>query len=493
VLIGALALGLASTSTTAAAEEPQAAAVDQSAVSAAASGPVVAAAAPFGSAYPIVQETNFARPLRALSSAAYSDYSQLDDLERLIRGSYKDPSTGAILPEATRLANRVRMSMSRMEKSVRVGRELIRAAKYGVTVQFVHGKDSQSSASRSLQSQLNASTYKGKHYGHFYICAKGQSLACLSSAKGGIIHTKSLIIKTTFTRDNQPAMGAVWFGSANIGGPSGEHTWNNGLTIYNDKKLYYQTYQMFNDLIHEQNVGNNYPKYIQDHSTLYGYSGAQANGYTSDFVTAGGMFYSNLSNMTIYASPIAATPTNGRDPIMAALNRVVPDSTCKIRVQENRWKYRRLAIAEKLVDLANHGCQVSVVAYQDNLLVNRVQHCQIFIRVCRPILDELRTANVHIGAAYAKPHDKVILIEGKIMKSALNTYERKPDGSAWAPGAADAIQGTMVQAGSAALTGSNLVASDEVTTESLDPQVFADYLEHWRGINRSYEFRNYPY
>lgn len=501
LLVGALAMGLASVSTTAYGEESATTpatptpGTDQSsepAAGAVTAESAVAAAAPYGSSFPIVQETNFARPVRAVSSDAYADFSQLDDLERLIRGTYLNPN-GTRISSTLTVQNNVRMSMSRMERSKRVGRTLLAAAKAGVTVVFVHGKDSQSAASRSLQTQLNAVRFNGKRTGYFYICAKGQSLACLSSAKGGIIHTKSLIIKSTFTRNGDPAKGAVWFGSANIGGPSGAYTWNNGLTIYNDKKLYVQAYRMFSDLMAERNVGNNYPAYIQSHNTTYGYAGATADGYTSDYATPGGMFYSNLSNMTIYASPIAATPTNGRDPIMAALNRIVPDSTCKIRVDENRWKYRRLAIAEKLVELSNRGCQVSVVAFQDDLLANRILHCQIYIRICRPILDELRTAKVHIGAAYAKPHDKVILIEARMMRSALNTYERKPDGSPWAAGAANAIPMTMVQAGSAALTGSNLVSSDEVTTESLDPQVYADYLEHWRALNISREFRNYPY
>ncbi len=459
---------------------------------------------PYGAAFPIVQETNFARPVKALSSDANSDFSQLDDLERLIRGTYKHPN-GAWRSIADRQATRVYMSMSRMEYSKRVGRVLIEAANNGVNVVFVHGQDSQSAASRYLQSKLNSASYRGIKTGYFKICAKGQSLACLSSLKGGIIHTKSLIISTsqpgnipaTFTQNGEGAKSAVWFGSANIGGPSGEHTWNNGQTIYNDRKIYTQVFWMFQDLIAERNVNNGYPGYIAANSVSskprYGYAGAESDGYVGDFAHYG-MFYSNLSNMTIYASPIKATPTNGKDPIMAALNRVIPDKTCRIRVQENRWKYRRLSIAQKLVELSNGGCEVSVIAYQDDLLVNRVQHCQIYIRICRPILDELRTANVHINAAWAKPHDKIILIDALMKKNPENPDERIPNGGVgevWPSGHVERLQ--MVQAGSAALTGSNLVASDEVTTESLDSHVYADYLEHWRSISRSVEYRNYPY
>ncbi|GAA3534593.1 hypothetical protein GCM10022234_34290 [Aeromicrobium panaciterrae] len=525
VLAGALALGLTSTISTATANEvtptptptqtattpaPSDSAPDPQAQ--AADGPVAAAAAPWDTpGYPIIQETNFAEPRRSVNSEAYSDFSQLDELERLICGTFKVPdgsstplcSQRSLRPEAQRRATYIQMSVSRMERSKRVGRKLIEAAKWGVNVRFVHGADSQSAASRSLASQLNSATFKGIHTGWFKICAKGKSLACISTAKGGIIHTKSLIIGSSnpagqtvsYTREGKPAASVVWYGSANLGGPSGEYTWNNGQTIYNDKLLYIQSAAMFQDLLGERTVsGNNYPGYIRAASlanTRFGYPGAKVNdGYKSDYADYG-MFYSNLSNYTVHASPIAATPLNGKDPIMAALNRVIPDDKCKIKVLENRWKYRRLAIAEKLVELSNGGCDVSVVAFQDDLAENRALHCQIYIRVCRPILDELRTANVHIIAAWAKPHDKVILIEALLKKNPQNPLEVQANGAPWPT--SGGARATMVQAGSAALTGSNLLASDEVTTESLDPDVYADYVQHWRNIGRSYEYKIYPY
>ncbi len=43
---------------------------------------------------PLTLETNFSRPYKAISSSANSDFSLLDDLERLIRGTYIDPRTG---------------------------------------------------------------------------------------------------------------------------------------------------------------------------------------------------------------------------------------------------------------------------------------------------------------------------------------------------------------------------------------------------------------
>jgi hypothetical protein len=51
----------------------------------------------------------------------------------------------------------------------------------------------------------------------------------------------------------------------------------------------------------------------------------------------------------------------------------------------------------------------------------------------------------------------------------------------------------VVQAGSASLTGSNLVVSDEITTETTDPNMYEDYLEHWKAILKSREYKRYPY
>ncbi|MCW2830214.1 MAG: hypothetical protein JWP31_906 [Aeromicrobium sp.] len=452
-------------------------------------GAGAAAAGPWGSAYPVTLETNFARPFRSISNAANSDFSLLNDLERLIRGTYKDPRTGKSRPSSTIRSNSVYMSISRMDHSTRVGRELIRAAKAGVRVRVIHGKASQSSRSRALQKALDSSSMRDAD---FKICAKGKSLACLSSLNGAIMHSKILLVSDTFTRDKKPAKGVIWSGSSNLGGPSAERTHNNGLTIYNDRKLWFETRQMWDDMYAERNIGNDYLRYIDAHQTQYGYSGAAADGYTRNYPSYG-MFYSNLAHVTIYATPIQATPTNGKDPVLNLLKRVVPDDQCRIRLQENRFKYRRIAVAQKLVQLADQGCKVSIVAFQDDSKDNRDKHCQQVLRVCRPILDVLKTSSRRIEAAYAKPHDKTILLEAKLKRNALNPEEVAVDGTRYADWPYDGIRTKMVQAGSAALTGSNLVVSDEITTETTDASVYEDYLQHFKAILRSYEYRAYPY
>ncbi len=88
------------------------------------------------------------------------------------------------------------------------------------------------------------------------------------------------------------------------------------------------------------------------------------------------MFYSNLANVTIYPTPIYATRPITRTRSSIMLNRIVPDDHCRIRLQQNRFKYRRIAVAQKLVELADQGCSVSVVSFQDDLRVNRLTHCQ---------------------------------------------------------------------------------------------------------------------
>jgi len=459
---------------------------------------------PYGPEYPVSVEANFSRPYKSISSQANSDFSLLNDLERLIRGTYQKPD-GAKRSAAEIKSTRIDITVSRMENSHRVGRELKAAAKAGVRVRFIHGEASQSKESRALQKALNGS---GNRDAKFRICAKGKSQACLSTINGAIMHSKILVISkygssqsgpATYTRDGQPAMGAYWTGSANLGGPSGERTYNNGLTVYNDKKTQIQMLGLFSDMWAERNVGNDMIAYLKKQSVgSYGYSTAVDDGYTSASTWARGMFYSNLANVTIYPTPIQATPTNGKDPVLNLLNRVKPDSQCRIRLQQNRFKYRRLAVAYKLVELANQGCKVSGVYFEDDLAVNRKAHCQLYIRVCQPILDVFKTADRRIEAAWAKPHDKTILVDALLTRNKLNFDEVAADGTTydnWG-GRTDGkgvVRTRLVQAGSAALTGSNLVASDEVTTETTDAGLYDEYLEHWKAIWKSQEIHNYTY
>jgi hypothetical protein len=452
---------------------------------------IQATGTPFGPGFPVTLESNFSRPFRAVTKSSDGDFSLLDDLERLIRGSYKNPSTGKYLSKAVIRKNTVYLSISQMPDSKRVGRELIRAAKAGVKVRVIHGRATQSPASRALQRALKKKSLRDAG---FKICAKGKSLACLSSLNGAIMHSKILLINNTFTRDNKPARGVVWSGSANLGGRSAEQTYNNGMTIYNDRKLWQESLQLWNDMYAERNIGNDYLSYVKKNRVKYGIetNEARALGYTEGTAKYG-MFYSNLANVTIYPTPIKATPTNGKDPVVNLLNRIVPDDQCRIRLQHNRFKYRRIGVAEKLVELSNGGCKISAVAYEDDLKLNRKLHCQSLIRICRPILDVLKTSSQRIDVAYAKPHDKTMLVDAKLRSNRLNPEEVAPDGTTSANWPATGVRMKVVQAGSASLTGSNLVVSDEITTETTDPTMYEDYLEHWKAILKSHEYKRYPY
>jgi hypothetical protein len=500
VLAGAVVLGLSSTSSIAqdvpdiAATTSAPAATETPAAEPADTTPkasIQATGAPWGAAYPVTLESNFSRPFRAVTNSGDGDFSLLDDLERIIRGSYIDQNTGKRLPKAKVRANTVYLSISQMPESKRVGRELIRAAKAGVKVRVIHGRATQSSASRALRKALNKKSLRDSK---FKICAKGKSLACLSNLNGAIMHSKILLVNNTFTRDGKPARGAIWSGSANLGGRSAEQTYNNGMTIYNDRKLWAETSQLWNDMYAERNIKNDYLNYVKKNRVKYGIetNAARSLGYTEGTAKYG-MFYSNLANVTIYATPIKATPTNGKDPVVNLLNRIVPDDQCRIRLQHNRFKYRRIGVAEKLVELSNGGCKISAVAYEDDLKVNRKLPCPSLIRICRPILDVLRTSSQRIDVAYAKPHDKTMLVDAKLKKNSLNPEEVAPDGTTAANWPADGIRMKVVQAGSASLTGSNLVVSDEITTETTDPAIYEDYLQHWKAILRSYEYKRYPY
>ncbi|WP_156368095.1 phospholipase D-like domain-containing protein [Aeromicrobium sp. Leaf289] len=452
---------------------------------------------PYGPDYEVKVEPNFSRPNGSYMKA--SDYTLLNDLERLIRGSYLERVDGEwVKRKAADISNNyIYISVSRMENSKRVGRELIKAAKAGVDVYMIHGKASQSKESRALQKSLTSL----KH-GHFRICAKGKSLACLSTLNGAIMHSKVLLVSETYDRDNKPAYGATWSGSANLGGPSGEYTFNNGWTTYNDKKIFLQMREFFQDMWAERNIGKtykyDYPRYIAANARRYGFQtgtdekGEPVNSFYRTPYAYNGMFYSELSNTTYYPTPISASPANGRDPVINLLNRVVPDSTCKIRLQHNRFKYRRIAVAQKLTRLTERGCLVEAISFRDEIKANRTAHCQQYIRICKPILDVFRTSVTRIPAAYAKPHDKTMLVEAKLKSNPWNKEELLPNGENFSK-YPDGTFVRVVQAGSAALTGSNLVVSDEITTETTDPSVYKEYLEHWYAIWRSSGARNWSY
>lgn len=437
---------------------------------------------PYGAAFPVDVEANFSRPYFD-KGWSNRDFSLLNDLERLIRGSYKTPA-GKYKSKKKRRATWVYAANSRMEDSVRVGRELVRAAKAGVNVRFIHPNAHHSGASRSLRSQLNATKY-----GKYKVCSNGKSMACLSRINGAIMHSKVVMVSDTYNRSGKPARGVVWTGSSNFGGRSAERTYNNGSTVYNDKKLWYQMRGVWNDMWAERKVGRDYMAYVSKHKKRYGYRGAKGHGYSSAYARRG-MLYSNLANYTVHVTPIRATPTNGRDPILNMLNRIVPDDQCRIRVMENRFKYRRIALAYKLAALNNGGCRVSLVAFKDDWKKNWREHCFQLLRVCKPILDVLKTSRTEVDAAYAQIHDKTILVDAKLKPNRMNPEERLPNGRSW-PNSGARVKLTL--AGSANLTGSNLVASDEMTTITTDPDVYDSYTEHWRSVTQTKAYGIFKY
>ncbi|UUI67369.1 phospholipase D-like domain-containing protein [Aeromicrobium duanguangcaii] len=492
--VGALVLPLVAASSTFGVDEPAAAGQASStepqaeAVQPQAAAPAAVAAAatpdkrPYGAGYPVEVEANFSRPYFD-KGGSNRDYSLLNDLERLIRGSYQTPA-GKMKSKSQRRATSVFAANSRMEDSVRVGRELVKAAKAGVNVRFIHPNAHQSPASNKLKKQLNKTKY-----GKFKTCSNGKSMACLSRVNGALMHSKIVMVSDTYTRSGKRARGVVWTGSTNFGGRSAERTYNNGTTVYNDKKLWYQMRAVWNDMWAKRRIGKDYGRYIAKRNSRYGYSTATRDGYTSAFARRG-VLYSNLSNYAIHVSPLRATPTNGRDPILNVLNRIVPDEQCRIRVMENRFKYRRIALAYKLAALNNGGCRVSVVGFKDDNKKNYLEHCRQLLRVCKPILDVLKTSRTEVDAAYAQIHDKTILIDAKLKPNKLNPEERLPNGRSW-PKSGSRVKVTV--AGSANLTGSNLVASDEITTITSDPDVYDAYVEHWRSVTQTKAYGSFKY
>ena len=76
-------------------------------------------------------------------------------------------------------------------------------------------------------------------------------------------------------------------------------------------------------------------------------------------------------------------------------------------------------------------------------------------------------------------------------KNRLNPEELQANGQPYPD--TGGVRTKFVQTGSSNMTGSNLIVSDEIFMESTDPQIFDDYLQHWKAILKSHEHRDYPY
>ena len=196
-------------------------------------------------------------------------------------------------------------------------------------------------------------------------CGDAANRACISTADGGISHTKLFVFSTAITPDGKTADNVVWFGSANQTYASGMKPYNNTVTVYGDAVLYMMLRAYLDDL------------YVERRRTDY-YDAASGRGYMLS------------SAADVYASPEAET-----DLVVNRINDVTPDGDCRVRVLQASIRDSRLDVVNRLVRMKQDGCTVWVVA---NTIEPQARAA-------------LAAANIPMREA--KVHDKTFLIYGK--------------------------------------------------------------------------------
>jgi phosphatidylserine/phosphatidylglycerophosphate/cardiolipin synthase-like enzyme len=186
----------------------------------------------------------------------------------------------------------------------------------------------------------------------------------------GIMHTKLMLFSKTEV-DGVMRENVSWFGSANFTPKTGAKTFNNTITVYDDKKLYKDFKDYFRDLRNRKDVeGNDY--------------------------FDGGRGFGQSGNVKFYASP----DTN-HDPVAAILNDIKPEGA-EIRVDQAMIFKSRGNLVQKLAQLKKDGAKVLVVAHKIHDEMRRI----------------LREAKIPLRIN--KTHDKTIAINADLKSDAGN-------------------------------------------------------------------------
>jgi hypothetical protein len=296
-------------------------------------------------------------------------------------------------------------------RSKRVLAAITDAVNRKVTVLVVHnGADCQHRTPKcTIPTDLAALLKKN----HRWCNTHAGSNACVSTAKGGIMHAKYLMFSQTRDLDGTQKSNVVWFGSPNMTRHSGTQLFNNSVTVYGDRDLYVK----FRDRIWR-------PMWNRQAQPGNDFYAPKSRGYLR----------SNTTNIAAFASP---DNTKGSDLVLAQLNQLHPAEGCQVLVMENMIHNDRLAVVNKLVDLSHHNCTVQVVAANVNdTAMSRFKHA-------------------HIQVHAALVHDKLILIKGRFGNVDHSVY--------------------TVLTGSHNLTGKALHSNDELLVQI--PQVPAVFYD----------------
>ncbi|MEU6034345.1 phospholipase D-like domain-containing protein [Actinomadura sp. NPDC047616] len=242
--------------------------------------------------------------------------------------------------------------------------ELIKAHRRGVKVQVLVDGDTRGSAvAAQLAAELGTDTSAGSW---LHVCSgppSGGTAACIGN-KGQ--HNKFYL----FSRAGGAA-DVVVQSSANITDLNSTTYWNNAVTITGNRRLYQAYSAYFDDLAAERKTLD--------------YNRVVTTGSAGGSVRA--QFF----------------PRADGDPIVEHLDKVSCRDGAAIRVGMSEWDAYRVAIAERLRDMAAQGCSVSVVY---GVVDDEVKQ----VLLSSPRI-EVRT----LGSGSALPgriHSKYLLIEG---------------------------------------------------------------------------------
>jgi hypothetical protein len=151
-------------------------------------------------------------------------------------------------------------------------------------------------------------------------------------------------------------------------------------------------------------------------------------------------------------------PRETGDTIVSVLDHVKCTSASTLRIAMAFWDDGRIAIANKLGDLEDHGCDVRVL----------MRHAGP--QDSQTVIDTLRKHHIPVGL-YPDQHDanihsKYMAIDSKYDTG--GTYEHRQ----------------LVFTGSHNYLGSSLRKNDETLLRVDDPDVFAAFMDNWKTIRK---------
>jgi phosphatidylserine/phosphatidylglycerophosphate/cardiolipin synthase-like enzyme len=153
-------------------------------------------------------------------------------------------------------------------------------------------------------------------------------------------------------------------------------------------------------------------------------------------------------------------PNHKFDPVLDLLNRVtcqIPGS--KVRVLQSRFTNSRSKIAQRLVQLAHDGCDVSVITRNEPDMDSPGTKIRKILGGLMGVL-KYRLPN---GDGLSSIHSKLVLIDASVDNS---TAKEK-----------------IVLAGSHNLNGSSLTRNDELLAQIEDTEIYAKYFNFWNRVH----------